>query len=716
MKRYSIFLAGLMAMLAAGSTSAGEFYVAPTGRDTYPGTRDQPFATLARARDAIRAVKKAETGSFTVFARAGTYYLDHPLVLGPEDSGKEGAPIVYSACGNETVVLSGGRALTGWKPYRGRIWQCDLGKLDLKGLVFKDLYYNGRRQPAARVPNFDPEHPRTGGFLYVADGGQRGSKRLLKYPPSKLAPEKWAHPEQAEVNVFPYHNWDNNIIQVAGVDPKQHLITLNNDASYELIWDTRFYVFNVLEELDTPGEWCLNPESGTLYFWPPDNQFPQNKVIVPVVETLIDIHGDTAQGKNASHLEVRGFILEDCRGPAVRLAAADHCALTKCIIRNVGYPREAVLVNSANDNRLAGNDIYDTGSGGIAINGDRNQVSNNAIHDIGVSLKLSPAITVAGCSNFISHNLVHDVPNRGIDFTGHDNVIEYNEIHHFGLESNVPGGIYAYAKDHPEIITGTIIRYNKITDAVGYGMMSFGDSVGQWGPNQGFGIWLDDMVSDTTIFGNILVRNRGGGVVIHGGANNLVENNILGAGISGDINHLRPDRTPCNNRILRNIVYYANADPHMLWLYGWTQQAKARAARGDAIPVFFCGWSFVAAAATLSDYNLLYPIHGKTIEYLYCFRGMSRDLVTGEWVNPPVTDRFAWWREQGFEAHSMIGDPVFVDAAHDDYRLSPDSPALKLGFKPIPVEQIGLQADADRATWPVDSQQDIWREQPLLHP
>ena len=48
------------------------------------------------------------------------------------------------------------------------------------------------------------------------------------------------------------------------------------------------------------------------------------------------------------------------------------------------------------------------------------------------------------------------------------------------------------------------------------------------------------------------------------------------------------------------------------------------------------------------------------------------------------------WQEMGFDSHSIVADPKFVDPANDDYELHPDSPALKLGFKPIDVSRIGL--------------------------
>jgi hypothetical protein len=59
------------------------------------------------------------------------------------------------------------------------------------------------------------------------------------------------------------------------------------------------------------------------------------------------------------------------------------------------------------------------------------------------------------------------------------------------------------------------------------------------------------------------------------------------------------------------------------------------------------------------------------------------------------------WRSRGQDAHSLLADPLFLDAAHDDYRLKPESPAFQLGFQPIPVERIGPYQDPLRASWPI---------------
>ena len=75
-------------------------------------------------------------------------------------------------------------------------------------------------------------------------------------------------------------------------------------------------------------------------------------------------------------------------------------------------------------------------------------------------------------------------------------------------------------------------------------------------------------------------------------------------------------------------------------------------------------------------------------------------------------DPWEAWQALGMDTHSLVADPLFVDAANRDYRLRPDSPALKLGFKPIPIEKIGPYQDDLRASWPIVEAEGA-REKPL---
>ena len=112
------------------------FFVATNGNESWSGrlpapnanNTDGPFATLARARNAVRELKaNSDTqAGITVAVRGGKYFLDQTLVLGPQDGGTRDCPIVYTAFPDEKPVLSGGRRITGWKPYRGKILRHEL--------------------------------------------------------------------------------------------------------------------------------------------------------------------------------------------------------------------------------------------------------------------------------------------------------------------------------------------------------------------------------------------------------------------------------------------------------------------------------------------------------------------------------------------------------------------------------------------------------------
>jgi hypothetical protein len=64
-------------------------------------------------------------------------------------------------------------------------------------------------------------------------------------------------------------------------------------------------------------------------------------------------------------------------------------------------------------------------------------------------------------------------------------------------------------------------------------------------------------------------------------------------------------------------------------------------------------------------------------------------------------DEWQGWQAKGMDKHSVVADPLFVDPAKGNFRLQPQSPAFRLGFKPIPFEKIGPYPDDLRASWPI---------------
>ena len=113
--KHSILM--MAAWLCVATAAGADFYVATDGNDDHPGTEAQPFATLRRARDAVRQWRAAEAGGpVTVHLRGGVYELTETLALTAEDSGTKDAPVVWRNHASERVALSGGRRIGGFKP------------------------------------------------------------------------------------------------------------------------------------------------------------------------------------------------------------------------------------------------------------------------------------------------------------------------------------------------------------------------------------------------------------------------------------------------------------------------------------------------------------------------------------------------------------------------------------------------------------------------
>ncbi|MDY0167725.1 MAG: right-handed parallel beta-helix repeat-containing protein [Thermoguttaceae bacterium] len=708
------WLAASCLCLAADETV---LYVATDGNDAFSGTlsapnadkSDGPFASFARARDEIRR-RKADgaKGTFTVKVRGGSYYLAEMFEVTEADSGTADAPITYQAHEGETPVLVGGKAVGNFQPHEDKTLKADLAAQGLAGARFKQLFHGGKRQILARYPNFDAKNPYAGGWAYV-DGEPipmyrdtpEETRRLLTMRPEDL--REWARPTEAEIFVFPRYNWWNNQLRVASLDRDTREVHLAGSASYPIRPGDRYYIYNLFEELDAPGEWYHDRQTDTLYFHPPDDDFgPEGEVAVPTLPQIIRVTG-------AAHVTLRGLTIECCEGNAVGLTDCSDCRVVGCVIRNAGG--SGVSVAGGRRCGVIGNDIYAVGSHGVLLSGgDRDTLTaaehyaeNNYIHHTGVFYKQGVGVAMAGVGCRASHNLIHDCPRFAVMYGGNDQVIEWNHFRHVNLETADTGATYSGGRDwlSPR---GSVIRYNYIHDVFGFGKEH--GHTGPWiTPHYCWGIYLDDNSAEVHVYGNIVVRALRGLLHFHCARDNLIENNIFVEGMLQQIEmngwadysqwleQMAPayekvmglpawkkypalqrgghpkDAVPMGgNRIRRNIIYYTGPDAK---LYRYRSQATR------FLEDFEC------------DENLIW--HGGQPLRI---EGLDKDV--------PIEGQWDAWRGLGFDRKSIVADPLFVDAANDDYRLKPDSPALKLGFEPIPVEKIGPYASPERASWPID--------------
>ena len=97
------------------SLPMAEFYVSPEGNDTAAGTATAPFKPIEGSRNKIRKINGNMTGDIVVYIKGGTYTLDHTLEFTSIDTATNGYRIIYKAATGEKPVISGGKAITGWK-------------------------------------------------------------------------------------------------------------------------------------------------------------------------------------------------------------------------------------------------------------------------------------------------------------------------------------------------------------------------------------------------------------------------------------------------------------------------------------------------------------------------------------------------------------------------------------------------------------------------
>lgn len=538
MRLVPILLAGGLGPLWPAIPEGTDLHVAPDGNDAWSGRAafsnrdrtDGPFATLPRAREEVRRLRAAgEKGTITVHLRGGIHALSETFKLGPADSGTPQGPTVYRAYRGEKPVLIGGRRVEGWVSHRDRILKADLTAQGFKAPSFKQLIQGGKRQILARYPNFEPQNPHGGGWAY-ADGkplpmyqdvpGE--SRRVFQIRPQDL--RSWSHPEEAEVFVFARYNWWNNILRISKLERETRTVTLAADASYPIRPGDRYYLQNIPEELDAPGEWYLDRQTATLYFWPP-LPVDRTPILVPTLRTIVEIE------KGAAHIQIQGLTLECAEGTAVVMREAMHCRIAACTIRNVGdYHGSGVSIEGGKENGVVGCDIHDVGSHGISITGGDvrtltaagNYAENNYIHHIGVFYKQGCGISLRGVGNRASHNYIHDGPRMGIIFGGNNLVLEYNRIRHVNLETEDTGAVYTGGRDWLGS-RGSVIRYNFFHDILGYGQHN-----GKWiSPYFAWGVYLDDNTGGVDVIGNVVVRCTRAGLHLHNGRDNWILNNIF---------------------------------------------------------------------------------------------------------------------------------------------------------------------------------------------
>lgn len=678
---------------------------------------------ILKARDAIREGRKSgeipADSPVTVVIKPGIYQIHESLVFGALDG-----RVTYRAEKPGTVSFRGGSTLSSEKfakisdqkilkrlseSVHDKVFVYDLAEIVSKELPtypnsFKGmppapwLYADGELMTLARWPNLDADNQGWATFSKVIDNGLPDPKAtdpaLRQAHPGAFVfdddrPKRWDIDAGAWLLGYWTHDWSDEVIRIAQYDPQQKVIRLAAPHGYGLkggTWgssERRFFAQNILEELDSPGEWYLDRGERKLYFYP----------IKPLSESSVILATQSAplvQIENTQGITLEGITLEYAHGDCLTIKNSHEIDIVGCQLSNIAgtgisASGEGITIRSC--------DLFNLGRGGISITGgDRktltasgNLVTNNHIHHYGIFQRTYAAgVAVNGCGTTVSHHLIHDAPHNAIKYSGNEHLFEKNEIHHVVMETGDSGAFYT-GRDWTS--QGNILRHNYIHHLGDYASDS----------THTMGIYLDDCDSGDTLEGNILYK-VGRAFLIGGGRDNPIRNNLIidcPIGIHVDS---------------RGMSWTQWNDPKSA---GWNLEEKAEKLNYQSPP-----WSekYPNLAKIMSD-SPREPLY-TTIESnifinssksAYSFDGNTTKLLPKlKMENNLVLQSTALSGEEkakkpkGFEYLQTPDDLGFVDFKNGDFIMKDDSFLLwkRPGFKKIPFEEIGLKVDDARRSLP----------------
>ncbi len=634
-------------------------FVSPKGDDNNPGNQNKPLRSIQRAIDVTRAA--GDEIEKSVVLLEGMYPLDRSIQIGQRD-----VSLSIIADKHKTARLVGGKLITGFQKItnkealnrlpesaRNAVRQCDLkaqgitdyGELQLRGFgrpnnpSAMELFINGKAMTLARWPNTD--------WATIADVPNGKDGGMFTYDGSR--PERWANAPDIWLHGYWTQDWADSYTEVSRIDTKQKAVhTKDPHGVYGYTKGKRWRAMNLLEELDSPGEYYIDRSEGVLYLFPRESLKGAQAIVSILEKPIFDI-------RNAKDVTISGLTLDCSRGSGIEIRDSEHVRIAGCTLRNLG--QRGVTINGGKFTSVMSCDIYDVGEGGITINGgDRKTLTpanhsavNNDIYRYARWVRTyRPAISLQGVGNRIAHNRIHDAPHTGVLFGGNDHALEYNEVFNLCWESGDVGAFYI---GRNWTMRGHLIRHNYFYDITGphtHGAQA---------------IYLDDAASGVTMRDNIF-RNADIGAFIGGGRDNRVENNLM---------------IDCG--------YATHIDKRGR---GWAQKYIVKGG----------GWKM---------YEKLKEVNYK--EPPYSVRYPELVTILNERPHYPVGNVFAnnvsyskkWMRNQSVDEDDLLMKDNYHFEPTDNinwekvkFQLPKDHPALNTGYKQIPFEKIGLFTDEHR--------------------
>jgi hypothetical protein len=742
-----------------------DFYVSTLGNDRWtgklaepnPAKSDGPFASVRRAKEAVRLIQKSCYRNIYVLIRGGEYRLSATETFTPADGHYDAYKIVYKAFPGENPVFSSDVEVTGWQPAKngknlpaiakGKVFVAPMPDMPGGKERFYTLYHQGKLLTRARSKGFEPTKAMTGGDGGGVDwkGMVKADRNSLFFPGTVL--KNWNNLEDVEVFVQPNVGYVTNYLALASVDEKNGVAQTVLPATYPMgKIDKHLHameggscrVENVIDYLDTPGEWVVNTREKLVYYWPKSGK-PES-VTFPALSQYFFVDGHQAGGivRNIAFeglTFVRGereVVGKEDTGlqhewdqynkanAMVRFRDAEYCEMSNCRLTNSGsagvrldlYAQSNVIKNNLVD-YVGGTGILLCGYGPGKLNVNKsNRILNNQIHHCGEFYYQSNGIMVSQSGeNLIQNNKLHHLPYDAIVLSGvrpmffqlkgenREQVGSFrrDEIAAEALyqedTTNYDWSSFVYFQQWPKSAPYYHTRNNRVEDNEVFLVMQkcF----------DGNAIYLSDVGDGNEIRRNYIHHLNGNGMqqAIRTDAfmkNTMVAENVIYNCNGGGINLKYYENHAYNNIIadIHDIVYENSAGKINRMFIGYFSIMDVFT-RDKMPPYTSCNIqnNIIYKVASHNTFFRQGTVKGKLTELKIEECNIDRNLYFDANLKDSGQSAIEYYRTRGADKNSIVADPMFRDIGKGDFRLKENSPAYQIGFKDIDVTRIGLTRD-----------------------
>lgn len=328
--------------------------------------------------------------------------------------------------------------------------------------------------------------------------------------------DKWKYSDQVHIFGYFYHDWADQSVPISGINPKTKIISAKYPSYYGVLDDNarQYYIYNLLEEIDSPGEYFIDRSTGLLYFYKPTNAKDTDEIIISLGNSYhINLVRD--------NVTVEGIKFMASRGYGIKISGNNN-TIRNCIINSTASV--GINVSNAKNTLIENCKIYDVNGGITMVSGDADNlipgnsiIRNNEIYNFSrLSKTYTCAIRIQGMNNLVTHNKMYDSPHMAMTFHGVGNEISYNEIFDVLKEADDSGAIYV---GRSWINRDNKIVHNYIHDIKSGDNVKYGDGMA--------GIYLDDHYAGMYIAKNVFANIRGRGIWDNQGREHEFSNNVF---------------------------------------------------------------------------------------------------------------------------------------------------------------------------------------------